>query len=108
MKYAVVSLAGKQRRLVEGKTYKADHFDEPITEVLLYVDGDSVTVGQPLVRGVGVKLSQVEHLRDRKVEIRRYEAKSRSRRTRGHRQPITRFMVEKIGKGVKSSIKFKK
>lgn len=107
MKYAVVNLSGKQRRLVEGKTYKADRFDQPITEVLLFVDGDNIQIGQPFLANVGVSIVEAEDIKDKKVTIRRYEAKSGHHRSRGHRQPITTFKVEKIGESVKSSLNFK-
>ncbi|PIS20582.1 50S ribosomal protein L21 [candidate division WWE3 bacterium CG08_land_8_20_14_0_20_43_13] len=107
MKYAIVNLSGKQRRLMEGKTYTADRFGQPINEVLLYVNDGDVLVGTPFVSGVGISLIEAENIKDKKVEIIRFEAKSGVRSHKGHRQPITRFKVGKIGEGVNSTLVFK-
>lgn len=105
MKYAIAIIAGKQFKLEEGKVYKSDHFEHLISEILMYVDNGQLEIGQPFLEGFGVVISQVNHFKDKKVEIRRYEAKSRRRRRKGHRQPVTRFKVDKIGKNIESKIK---
>ncbi len=95
MKYAIVRLGGRQFKLEEGKTLTVDRFDGKIDEVLLFVDGDEVRIGRPLVEGVKVKTKVV--IEDfEKTEIRRFKAKARYRKTKGHKQPVVKILIEKI------------
>ncbi len=95
MKYAVVRIGGRQFRIEEGQTLTVDRFDGKIREVLLFVDGDDVRIGKPLVSGVEVKTKVIEEDFE-KTEIRRFKAKSRYRKTTGHKQPVTKLLIEKI------------
>jgi len=95
MKYVVAKIGGRQFRLEEGQTLTVDRFDGEISEVLLFVDGDSVRIGKPLVEDVKVKTEVLEEGKI-KTEIRRFRAKSRHRRVKGHKQPVTKFRVESI------------
>lgn len=104
MKYAIVESGGKQYKAVEGETIAVDRL--PVTagesltldHVLLLAEGDQVSVGTPLVSGIEVLASVVEHFRGDKVLAFRYSPKKRIRVHRGHRQDYTRLMVESIGR----------
>jgi len=82
--------------LEEGKQYKFDRFDGQIGKVLFYKDEEREMVGVPDLPGVKVETEKVEDKKDKKVEIRRYRAKSRYRKKRGHRQPVTLIKVKSI------------
>ena len=96
MKYAIARIGGRQFRVEEGQQLTVDRFDGVVDEVLLFVDDDDVRIGKPLVEGVKVKTKIIEEGKV-KTEIRRFRAKSRHRRTLGHKQPVTTVRVEKIG-----------
>ena len=96
MKYAIAEVSGKQVKLEEGKTYKLDRFDGKITNVVFYKDDQFEKVGTPTVAGVTVKTEKVVDKKDKKVEIRRYRAKSRYRKVKGHRQPVTLIKIKEI------------
>jgi len=96
MKYAVVRIGGRQFRVEEGQELTVDRFDGKVNEVLLFVDEENVKIGKPLVAGVKVATEVLEEGKI-KTEIRRFRAKSRHRRTIGHKQPTTKFRIEKIG-----------
>ena len=98
MKYTIVRLGGRQFKIEEGKQLTVDRFDGKVEEVLLLVDGDDVKIGKPLVPGVEVKAKIVEE-GNVKTEIRRFKAKSRYRKVKGHKQPTTTIKVESIGAG---------
>lgn len=95
MKYIVARIGNRQFKVSEGKQLTVDRFDGKINEVLLLVDGDDVKVGRPLVDGVKVKTKIIEEGKV-KTEIRRFKAKSRYRKERGHKQPVTKVLIEKI------------
>ncbi len=104
MKYAIVETGGKQYKAVEGETIAVDRLPvDPgeslnLERVLLLADGDSFSVGTPLVSGFEVQASVVEHFRGEKVLAFRYSPKKRIRVHRGHRQDYTRLLIEHIGK----------
>lgn len=99
MKYAVIQLQGKQYQVSVGETLTVDRLDAEvgqtldIKDVLLMVDGENVTVGQPLVKDASVQLKVLEHGRGDKIRVFKYKSKSRYRRTLGHRQNLTNLEV---------------
>jgi large subunit ribosomal protein L21 len=95
MKYIVARIGNRQFKLNEGSQVTVDHFDGKINEILLLVDGDDVKIGRPLVDGVRVKTKVVADGFE-KTEIRRFKAKSRYRKKKGHKQPVTKLVIEKI------------
>ncbi len=102
MKYAVIQINGKQHRVTEDQILTVDHIDQAegstfdVAEVLLVVDGDKQTIGNPLVDKAKVTLSVVSHEKDDKIRVATYKAKSRVRRVYGHRQAITNVKVVSI------------
>ncbi len=103
MKYAIVESGGKQFKAVEGETLEVDRLPGELGEefdmqrVLLFVDGDSVSVGKPSVTGIEVRASIMKHFRGDKVLAFRYSPKKRIRVHRGARHDYTRLMVEHVG-----------
>jgi large subunit ribosomal protein L21 len=103
MKYAIVESGGKQYKAVEGETIAVDRLpvipgeELKLERVLLLADGDQFSVGTPLVSGIEVFASVVEHFRGEKVLAFRYSPKKRIRVHRGHRADYTRLMIESIG-----------
>lgn len=98
MAYAVIRLGGKQFKVQEGDTLKLERQMELSPEVLMYSDGDTTVVGEPIISDVLVKLSKVEDKRAKKVVVARFKSKSRYRKVNGHRQPISVLMVDSISK----------
>ncbi|KKR54762.1 MAG: 50S ribosomal protein L21 [Candidatus Woesebacteria bacterium GW2011_GWF1_40_24] len=99
-KYAVVRIGGKQYRVAEGEEILVDKLEDPkkiSTEVLLFTDGEKVSVGKPTLK-TEVKLKVLSELeKGEKVEIYKFKAKSRYKRHTGFRAQYTRLLVEKIG-----------
>lgn len=104
MKYAIVESGGKQYKAVEGSMIEVDLLHEEVGKalsldgVLLLVEGDEVTVGQPTVKGAAVKAKVVEHFKGPKTVNFHYKPKKRIRQKTGHRQPYTRLLIEAIEK----------
>lgn len=104
-KFAVVRIAGKQYRVTEGEEILVDKMTFPskdevkkvVPEVLLFVDGDKVEIGDPVLTKAKVKVKVlVEVEKGEKIEIFKYKAKSRERRHIGFRAQHTRLLIEKI------------
>ncbi len=101
---AIVRADGRQMRLVEGQEFEMSRVDgQPgdriELEVLMLLDGRDVTVGSPLVSGASLTARIEQHGKAPKIRFMKYKNKVRYRRTFGHRQPVTRRVVESITKG---------
>lgn len=99
-KFAVIRITGKQYRVSEGDEILVDKINDlkdVNPEVLLFVDGETVEVGTPLVKKAKVSVKVLVELeKGVKVDIFKYKAKSRERRHVGFRAQYTRLLVEKI------------
>lgn len=98
-KFAVIRIAGKQYRVTEGEEILVDKLNDlkVVPEVLLFVDGETVEVGTPVLKKAVVKVKVlVEVEKGEKIEIFKYKAKSRERRHVGFRAQYTRLLVETI------------
>jgi large subunit ribosomal protein L21 len=102
MKYAIVEAGGKQYRAEEGKLLTVDLLsaqvgDEVVHDkVLLIVDGESVTVGTPYIKGASLKTTVEDQVKGKKILVFKYKPKIDYRRRAGHRQKYTRLLVDSI------------
>ena len=97
MTYAVIRFGGRQFKVSEGDIIQLQRQQEAKTAVLLYSDGKNVEVGTPVLDGYEVELKKLEDKRDKKVRIGRFKSKSRYRKVKGHKQPLSVFSVEYVG-----------
>ncbi len=102
MSYAIIETGGKQLRVEPGRFYDIEHQpvepEEKVTNerVLLVENKCDVTIGQPWVDGATVEGTVMRHFRDRKILVYKMKPKKKTRKKRGHRQEITRLMVDAI------------
>lgn len=105
MAYAIIAAGGTQLRVEPGRFYDINRLsaetDEKITidKVLMVENGDDVSIGQPTVEGASVSGTVVSHLRGRKVIVYKMQPKKKLRKKRGHRQELTRVMIDSITVG---------
>lgn len=97
-KAAVVKIKGQQYLVEEGSVFEVQKLDKPEASVLLYVDDNGILVGRPTLPGVAVKMSLVKMKKQDKITVVKYKAKSRYRKTRGHRQEVAVLKVDEIKK----------
>jgi large subunit ribosomal protein L21 len=111
MAYAIIETGGKQLKVEPGRFYDIELLhvepdsDYQIDKVLLIHDDDEITVGRPFVEGATVEGTIMRHLRGRKVLVYKMKPKKKTRKKRGHRQEITRLMINSIsvqGKAIAS------
>ncbi len=102
MTYAIIETGGKQLRVEPGRFYDIELLHvEPdnnytIDKVLLVHHEEDINVGQPYVEGATVEGTVMEHRRGRKVIVYKMQPKKKTRKKRGHRQEITRLMINSI------------
>ena len=100
--YAIVEASGQQFWVQPNRYYDLDRLaadiDSTITldKVLLVKDEGVATVGKPYVQGASVELKVMAHRRGQKVLVYKMRPKKKTRRKNGHRQELTRVMVESI------------
>ncbi len=102
MSYAIIETGGKQMRVEPGRFYDIELLpvepDANVTiESVLFVQHDGeVTIGQPFIEGATIEGTVLRHYRGRKVIVYKMQPKKKTRKKRGHRQEITRLMVNSI------------
>jgi large subunit ribosomal protein L21 len=100
-KKAVIQTGSKQYVVQEGDTVAVELIRDAgktvSLDTLLVIDGDSVSVGAPLVDKIKVTADVVEADKQaEKVTSIRYKAKKRVHTVRGHRQHQTILKITKI------------
>ena len=109
--YAVIETGGKQYRVEVGTELQVELLDvEPgktitLDRVLLVADGDTASIGRPLVADAEVSAEVVRQMRGEKVISFKYRPKARSRVKKGHRQELTVLRISDITLGGRSAAK---
>jgi large subunit ribosomal protein L21 len=102
MTYAIIETGGKQLRVEPGRFYDIDRLaveeeGQVTLDKVLFVNNDGeALVGQPTVQGATVTGTVLRHLRGRKVIVYKMQPKKKTRKKRGHRQDLTRLMIDAI------------
>jgi large subunit ribosomal protein L21 len=102
MTYAIVEIGGTQIIVEPGRFYDINLLDaEPeagytIDKVLLVNNDNEVNVGRPYVEGATVEGTVMRHRRGKKVIVYKMQPKKKTRKKRGHRQELTRLMIDSI------------
>jgi large subunit ribosomal protein L21 len=107
--YAVVQAGGKQHRVEPDAVFDVELLgiapgEQVVLDKVLLIGGDERLVGTPFVEGAKVVCRALSEVKNRKVIAFRYKRKENIRKKRGHRQRLTRMIVESIetGRGEKS------
>ncbi|MEB3332649.1 MAG: 50S ribosomal protein L21 [Synechococcaceae cyanobacterium] len=100
--YAIVEASGQQFWLQPQRYLDLDRLDAAVDStvtlesVLLVKDARGVSLGQPYVKGASVELKVLAHRRGPKVIVYKMRPKKKTRRKNGHRQELTRVLVQSI------------
>lgn len=99
--YAVIRTGNKQYRVEPGNELLVEKLSveagQPvqISDVLLYADGDKLSVGKPVLPVV-VHATCLGHEKGPKLKTVKYRRRKNFRRTYGHRQDYTRIVIDKF------------
>lgn len=100
--YAVMVTGGKQYRVMKGEVLRVEKLDVEagstvdFDQVLMVGDGDSITVGTPVVSGAKVSAAVKGHGRHDKVRIVKFRRRKHHRKQAGHRQHYTEIEITGI------------
>ena len=108
--YAVVNSGGKQYKVQKGEVLKVEKISGDVgnavtfDRVLMFSDGENVSIGQPVLDGVSVEGHIVEQGKAKKIIVFKYKRRKRFRRKNGHRQEFTAVQIDSINaKGTKAA-----
>ena len=102
MKYAIVEISGRQFWIEIGKYYDLNRIPTKlgqkiiINRVLLLNNNGNLLVGGPYLHQIKIKGKILEHLRGNKKIIYKMQSKKKMRKKQGHRQELTRVLIEDI------------
>jgi len=102
MTQAVIKTGGKQYLVKEGEKIKIEKIEKKegekveFKEVLFLEKDGRVKIGKPLVEGAKVLGKVLKQGRSKKIIVFKYKPKTRYRKKKGHRQPFTELLIEKI------------
>ena len=102
--YAIVEASGKQFWLESNRYYDLDRCHAEVNDVLtiekvlLMNDGKDLKIGKPYIKDAKV----LEHRRGPKIIVYKMRPKKKTRLKNGHRQELTRVLVQSISVGSKT------
>jgi len=100
--YAVMVTGGKQYRVMKGETLRVEKLEVEaggsisFDQVLMIGDGETITVGAPVVTGAVVTASVKGYGRADKVRIVKFRRRKHHRKQMGHRQHYTEIEITAI------------
>ncbi|MET0216398.1 MAG: 50S ribosomal protein L21 [Burkholderiales bacterium] len=100
--YAVIKTGGKQYRVASGDKLKVEKLPGDVgseivlDQVLAVGEGESLSLGNPLVSGASVKATVVSHGRGEKVHIFKMRRRKHYKKSQGHRQSYTEIRIDGI------------
>jgi large subunit ribosomal protein L21 len=102
MKYAIVEISGKQFWIEIGQHYDFNSIplelgkEIILNRVLLLNNEGDILIGYPYLESVKIKGKILEHLRSKKTIVYKMRPKKKTRKKQGHRQDLTRVLIEDI------------
>ena len=102
MKYAIIEISGRQFWVETGKYYDFNRIptelgkEITLNRVLLVNNEGEILVGKPYLDTVKIIGKILEHLRGQKKIVYKMRPKKKTRKKQGHRQELTRVLIEDI------------
>lgn len=99
--YAIVSTGGKQYKVAKGDVIDVEKLDaqpgdKVSLDVLMLNDGTNTVVDAAALANKKVTAEVVKQFKGEKVIIFKFKKRKRYRRTRGHRQNLTRLQIVEL------------
>ncbi|MEA2005118.1 MAG: 50S ribosomal protein L21 [Acidobacteriota bacterium] len=105
--FAVIKTGGKQYRVQEGdilqveKLNKEESQEVTFNQVLLIEDEEKTLIGTPYIEKALVRAVVIENFKDKKIIVFKKKRRKQYRKTKGHRQELTKIKIEQIITGEK-------
>src|SRR6476661_10804545 len=102
MKYAIVEISGRQFWIETGKYYDFNRIPAELgkqitlNRILLFNNQGDLSIGKPYLENIEIKGKILEHLRGKKTIVYKMRNKKKKRKKQGHRQELTRVLIQDI------------
>ena len=103
--YAIINISGKQYKAMSGARIRVPKQDGEsgtsltFDKVLLINDGKNTEIGNPILKGVSVDATIIDHGRDKKILVYKKKRRKGYQRKNGHRQWFTEIEFNSIKTG---------
>ncbi len=103
--YAIIKTGGKQYRLNKGQILSVEKLNigagkkVVFDQLLMISDGKKINIGNPTIKGATVEASVIDNIRADKVKIIKFLRRKHSMKRQGHRQQLTKILINKINLG---------
>ena len=100
--YAIINISGKQYKAISGARIRVPKQDGEsgtsltFDKVLLINDGKNTEIGNPILKGVSVGATIIDHGRDKKILVYKKKRRKGYQRKNGHRQWFTEIEFNSI------------
>jgi len=100
--FAIIKTGGKQYRVQVGDVLSIERLPAGagktalFDQVLLIADDKETLIGTPLIEKAAVRAAIIEDFKGEKVIVFKKKRRKQYRRTRGHRQELTRVKIQNI------------
>jgi large subunit ribosomal protein L21 len=100
--FAIIKTGGKQYKVQVGDVLSVERLPAGagktalFDQVLLIADDKETLIGTPLIEKAAVRGGVIEDFKDKKVIVFKKKRRKQYRRTRGHRQELTRVKILNI------------
>lgn len=100
--YAIIRTGGKQYQVSLGDRLQVEKIDGEvgdtieISDVLMVVDGETVSIGSPQLDKALVKATITEQGKAKKIDVFKKKRRKGYRLKKGHRQQFTALSIEEI------------
>ncbi len=99
--YAIVSTGGKQYKVAKGDVIDVEKLvaqpgDKVELDVLMLNDGATSTVDPSALEGKKVTAEVLDQFKGKKVIVFKFKKRKRYRRTKGHRQNLTKLKIVEL------------
>ena len=100
--YAIIASGGKQYKIQEGEILRVEKISGELgasvsfDRVLMFSDGENVSIGRPVLDNIVVRGHIVEQGKAKKIIVFKYKKRKGYRRKQGHRQQFTGVKIDTI------------
>jgi len=101
--FAIIEIGGEQIKVLQGGTYVINNLPEKkvgeifnIDKVLLFNNEGTVKIGEPYLQDVIVTARVLDHFKGEKVLVFKKKRRKGYRKLNGHRQRLTKILIEEI------------
>jgi len=99
---AIVRTGGKQYKVSPGEVIRVERLNaEPgteleLSEVLMIIDGEQVSVGEPVLENASVKVKLLDHGKAKKVIVFKKKRRKGYKVKKGHRQHYSTIEIQDV------------